>query len=143
MSASASIDFTISTTYTKQTALGVGYIPSKLSDTISLSTSDVSKVYTASVTSGSATVIDLTSLTDGFGAALSFSTLKACVVENTGAGSLVVGGGTNPVFGTDQYTVKSGAVLPVLSSFTVDGTHKTLTLTPSASTTFNLVLVGS
>lgn len=143
MAATATIEINCSSTYTKPTALGTGTISPRINYLTSLSSSDVTKVYFTSATISGVTTLDVTALTDIYGTALSYGTVKGVYIENSGAGNLVLGGGTNPLFGTDQYTVKTGAVLPIVSPFTVGGSNKVITLTPSASLTYSIIIVGS
>jgi len=142
--ASGKIEISASFTYSSVVA-GTAFsgFP-KLSQSQSLdSTTPVNKVFNQSATISSPTTLDVTALTDAYGAALSFGTVKQFVIQNTGAGNLVVGGGSNPLFGTDQYTVKSGATLPITSSFTESGSAKNILLTPSASLSYTLIICGS
>lgn len=108
-------------------------------------TTDISKCYfnTHSVTT-SPTSLDLTALTDAYGAALSFATVKHLqIINNSDTNSLTVGGGTNGLFTTLPFTLAGyaaanngddGSCLQLTTSITVDGTHKILTLTASAGT---------
>ena len=142
--ASGKIEITASFTYSSVIggAAFAGY--PKLSQSQSLdSTTPVNKVYNETGTISSPHTIDVSSLTDAYGAALAFGTVKQFVIQNTGAGNLVVGGGSNPLFGTDQFTVKSGATLPITSSFTEGAGAKNILLTPSASLSYTLIICGS
>ncbi|WP_161967142.1 hypothetical protein [Fimbriiglobus ruber] len=89
----------------------------------------------------------MTSLTDAYGNALVYTTVAALIVQIVSAsGNLVVGGGSNPLLGSDQYTIKGTAnssMLPISWPFTVSGTAKVITLTPSTSLTFNIIVIGS
>jgi hypothetical protein len=117
-----------------------------ITKTISLSSSDITKVYSATRSVSSADTFDVTSgLTHAFGAALVYASVKGLVILNTHAtASIVVGGGSNPLLGTDQYTVKAGQALYVpCVPVTVDGTHKVLTVTPSGAVTYSLLILGS
>jgi hypothetical protein len=113
--------------------------------TISLTSADVTKVYAANRSGGSPDVFTLDdgSLTDAYGNALTFAEAHAVVIKNTHASAtLTVGGGTDPLFGSDQYTLKAGQLLPITSPFTVDGTHKQITITPSAAATYSVIVLG-
>ena len=144
MSASATIRQSAVITYSKTTGGAVysGQPTISVSDT--LTNSDISKVYSSSATISSATPIDFTSLTDVFGSALNFTgTLKGLYVYNTHAtATLTVGGGSNPILSTDQITLAAGSAVILTSPVTVDGTHKVLTLTPSASCSYQIIAVG-
>lgn len=105
---------------------------------------DITKLYFNTYTVGtSATTIDLTSLTDAYGQSISFGTVKALlVVNNDATNNLTVGGGTNGLFSTLPFTLngqtvsgsQQGSALSIITPITVDGTHKILSLTASAST---------
>ena len=144
-SASATVALQVSATYTKTTPLASASLSPKFTVSVNLSTTDISKMYQNSYSAQSSPVtLDLTSLTDDYGQSISFGSLKGAWIYNTdNTATLVVGGGTNPALGTDQYTITPGKLLPITSVFTVDGTHKNLVLTPSASMSFQLILVGS
>lgn len=143
-SASSVIEISIAAT-TGNTLAGNPFTGTgRLSQTQTLTTADISKVYIGTGTISGVSTINVTSLTDAYGNSISFATVKGCVIQNSGAGNLVVGGGTHPLFSTDQYTIASGATLPITSAFTVSsGTHDTITLTPSASLTYSIIIVGS
>ncbi len=116
----------------------------KITSSTNLSSSDISKVFQDIRAASAADPLDLTSgLVDPYGNALVFTAVKLVCIKNTSAtATLTVGGGSNPVFGSDQYTIKAGVCLPILSSFTVDGTHKILTITPSAAATYQIIIAG-
>ncbi len=146
MTVNANIDIRASATETKAGALGNYQGVPSITFTKSLSTSDISKCYQLNATIATAQTYDVNSgLVDAFGTALVFATVKSVVIRNNDAtASLVVGGGTNPLFVSDQYTIKAGQCLAITSSFTVNAsTAKVITLTPSASLNFDLLLLGS
>ena len=105
------------------------------------------KIYSASVSAGTAQTYDVNSgLTDAYGTALVYSTVSEVVIYNTHASaSLTVGGGSNPLFGASELvTIKAGkcvsfGAVPV----TVSGSAKVLTVTPSASCTWQIVILGN
>lgn len=128
---------------TKTTGLTSYSGTTKVSQTLALT--GLTKVYATDVSASSVQTYDLTSgLTDAYGTALVFTSLQGVVIQNTSAtATITVGGGTNPVFGTDQYTVKAGATLPITSTFPVDSTHKVIRITPSAAATFSVAFLGT
>lgn len=145
MAAEGIITVLANVTNTGTNGLGTYSGNPQISTVTSFSTSDISKVYTAAGTTAVNLNLDVTSgLTDAFGNALVFGTVKTFVLKNTHAtATLTVGGGTNPLFGSDQYTVAAGACLPITTSFTVDSTHKVIRVVPSASCTYQLMILGS
>jgi hypothetical protein len=143
--ASATIFTKVAATYTKTNGIEFDTGISGFDSTLTLSTSNITKVWTNSYTAQSGAVtLDLAALTDTYGQSITFTSLKGLhVYNNHASATLVVGGGANPALGTDQYTVTAGKILPVSSVFTIDGTHKNLVLTPSASMSFQVILLGS
>lgn len=115
--------------------------------------SECTKLYFATYTVGtSPTSIDLTSLTDAFGNALSFATIRhLAIINNDVTNNLTVGGGSNGLFAALPFTLtgstassgNKGSCLQLTANITVDGTHKILTLTSSASTiSVNVFILG-
>lgn len=145
MSANASINITVVASDTKAAALASYGGSPTISFTKTLSTSDISKCYQNNQTSASPITFDVNSgLTDAYGTALVYTSVKTIVVRNNAASaSLVIGGGSNPLMGTDQVTLAAGQVLVLTSPITVDGTHKVLTITPSASASVDVLILGS
>lgn len=106
-------------------------------------TSDVDKVF-HDTRSTTGETLDLTSgLTDAFGTALVFTNLKFLwIVNNHATSSITVGGGSNAV--VTVQTVTAGGNLLLASTFTVDGTHKNLAVTPSTGTvSYDIILLGN
>lgn len=110
-----------------------------------LDASALTKVYMVSGSGAGPDTYDVNSgLTNAYGVALVYTTVKGIWIKNTHAtATLVIGGGSNPLLGTDQYTLKAGNALAITSPFTVDGTHKVLKITQSATATYELVILGS
>lgn len=108
----------------------------------SFSTTDITKLFFATYTVGtSATSIDVTALTDAFGQALNFATVKHLQIVNlSGVQTLTVGGGTNGLF-TALPTLAVNGCYQLTTNFTVDGTHKIIALTANASTASVEVLI--
>lgn len=100
-----------------------------------LSTTDVTKLYYKrySVTT-TPTVIDVTALTDAYGAAVNFGTIKHIhIVNNDATNSLTAGGGTDPVFGALP-TITAAGCVAMTASFSISPTAKNIALTASAGT---------
>lgn len=140
--ATATIDITCSVQDTKATDLGSYSGNPRL--TQSASNVSVTKVFTDARTTAVPETLDLTTgLTDAYGAALVYSSCKYVCIQNTHvSATLTIGGGANPLFGTDQYTIKPGATLPITSTFAVAGGSKNLLVTPSASCTYSIIIAG-
>lgn len=148
-SISSSSSFTQSSTSGNVTYSGS---PSK-SYTRTFSATDVTKVYfaTLSITT-SPTSVDVTSLTDVFGSALSFATVKHLqIVNNSTTANLSAGGGTNGLFsalptliGQAASSGNAGSCINLTTNLTVDGTHKIIALTSSSGTiSVEIIIVGS
>jgi hypothetical protein len=99
---------------------------------------------TATITSPTTFVTNNASLKNAYGNTLTYTTIQSVVVSNLSASaSLVVGGGSNPLFGSDSYTIKPGQVLVIPNvPITVSSTVNAITLTPSASLTYQIIIVG-
>ncbi len=139
--------YNISQTATVQDGATVGLGTYSGGPSIALASSGTcSKVYSASVTAAVAQTYDVNSgLTDAFGNALVYTTVKEVIIYNSHATNYVtIGGGTNPLFGSgESIVVKPGRLVTVGNvPVTVDGTHKVLTVTPSASCTYQIMILG-
>jgi len=118
-------------------------------------TSETTKCYFGNFTvTTSPTSIDLTGLTDAYGSALSFATIRHLqITNNDETNSLTVGGGTNGLFTTLPFSLvgysasngtSDGSCLQLTTNLTVDGTHKILTLTAGAgSISVDVFLLGA
>lgn len=117
-------------------------------------TTELTKCYfnTYTVTS-TPTSVDLTALTDAYGAALSFATIRHLrITNNDPAISLTVGGGTNGLFTALPFSLvgynsatntDDGSDLNLTTNITVDGTHKILTLVAaSGSISVDVFILG-
>jgi hypothetical protein len=106
---------------------------------------DISSVFchTYTVTT-TPTVIDVTALTNAFGASVGFATVKHVqVVNNAAAIGLTVGGGTDPLFSALP-TIVAGGCVNLTTNITVSGSVKTLTLTAaSGSISVDVLIVGN
>jgi hypothetical protein len=119
----------------------------------SFTSSDVTLIFFGNYTvTTTPTDIDLTSLTDAYGNAVNFATVKHLqIVNNDTSHDLTVGGGTNALFaalpvlvGQTSTTSSDGSCLNLTTNITVDGTHKILELTASAgSISVDVFVVGS
>lgn len=105
--------------------------------------SDITKIYHGSRTTTGET-LDLTSgLTDGYGTALVFATVKQIlIINNSATQTLTIGGGANPVI-SELPVVSVGGHVNITSTFTVDGTHKNLKIQASASLTYDVIILGT
>jgi hypothetical protein len=149
-SANATIEISSQIQYSSSSPLGsVGSYSGtfRVSETATYSSATVSKYWANSYTGSSTQTIDVTSITDAFGNALSFATVQVIVIQITSSsGNVVVGGGSNPLLGSDQWTVigtANGTTWAVPQPYTVSGTVKVLKFIPSTSLTFNIQIVGS
>jgi hypothetical protein len=113
------------------------------------SSSDITKLSFAnySVTT-TPTTIDLTSLTDPFGNAVNFATVKnLLIINNDATNSLTIGGGTNGLFAALPFNLSGdskGTCLNLTTSITVDSTHKILKLLATAGTiSVDVFVIGS
>jgi hypothetical protein len=90
------------------------------------------------------TTIDLTSLVDAYGNSISFTTvLHLMIVNNDATHNITVGGGTNGLFAALP-VLYAGGCYNLTTTFTVDGTHKLLLITPAAGTpSVDVVFLGS
>lgn len=117
--------------------------------TATFSSSAISKVYFNTYTVGtSPTSIDLTTLTDPFGVALSFgSVVDLLIVNNDTTNALEIGGGSNGLFTLLPVNLAGqvgGSSLHWTTPITVNGTHKILTLQATASTiSVSVFVIGS
>lgn len=144
MAATADINISATTTYTKAAALATYSGSPKIVASKSYATTDISKVFDATGSTGSPVTYDVTALTDDYGAALAMATVKGFVIQNTHAtATLTIGGGSNPLFGSDHYTVKAGCCLPITSAFAASGAAKNVLVTPSATATWQVLILGS
>lgn len=146
--ASATINISCTIQDGKSVDLGAYFGSPKIESSTTLSSSDSSKAWTDGRSISSADVLDVSdgSLVSAYGVALTFASVKAVVVQNTHASAtLVIGGGTNPLFGaTESITVKAGQTVSIGAvPATVDATHEQITITPSAAATFNIAILGS
>jgi len=116
-------------------------------------TNQATHAYSKTESDASAITYDLNAgtLADQVGRAISFTKLNVMVIRNTHAtASLTVGdGASNPLspFGTagDVVVIPAGGVLALEwpAGKTVDSTHKTVKVTPSAAATWQVQFVGS
>lgn len=94
---------------------------------------------------------DLTSVTDSNDGDSTFASFTKLILKNLGAGSLTIApGASNPASiglggTTPTLTLAAGAevVIKYGAAVTVDGTHKTILITPAADTTFSIAVGGA
>lgn len=93
-----------------------------------------------SVVSGTPLVIDLTALTNPDGGAVSFTNVLAVKLTNNGtaAGTLTMGGGTNPVFGAFPVAAQGGT-----NGTGVTGFYSPNGITVAGGSSNNLQIVSS
>jgi hypothetical protein len=145
MANTAQIDINVSVQDGKNVGLGAYNGTPRITMSNGLTSAQAAKKWSASVTSAATTDYDVTSgLTDAYGTALVYATVNAVAVYNSGSANLTVGGGSDPLFGTDQYTVKAGQCLVVpCVPVTVSGSVKNIHIVPAASTTWQVILLGA
>lgn len=143
LSASAQIRQSVSASYSTTAGGGATNAPSiTFSDT--LSTTDITKVYFNTVTSASPVTINLQSLTDVFGNSLNIATLHGVFVQNTSdTHALTIGGGSAAALGSDLATVGGGSCYFNTTAFTISGSAHNIVVTPSASLTYNILVLGA
>jgi hypothetical protein len=109
---------------------------------LNLTAIDVNKIFPASRTVTTSEILDMSSgCVDPMGTALAFVHLKTIAIQNTGSGQLVIGGGSNPVLGSDQTTLGPGECWATTHGYNVDGTHKNLLVT--GTSTYLIWIVGN
>lgn len=118
-----------------------------------ISNVNISVTLTGTVAHGSPLVLNLLSILDPQGNTVTFASVMAVIVQNSGIlYKVVVGAGTNPVFGSDQQTIIRGGVALMGSPegvAVVASSTQNLTLTaPDSSATganavaFTLTIIG-
>lgn len=149
MSVAARFNFTTAvTTHTPAVANPLGGYNGapQISTSGTLSATDISNVYdTAStVGGGGTTTIDVTALTNTYGESFAFTNVKSFHISNTDTtNSIVIGGGSNPLFISDQYTVAPGKDLVFNTVWPVSSGKKNIRLTATAGTKFSILLLGN
>lgn len=145
MSVQGSIEYTTRIQESKVTALASFVGNPVLDYQRSFTASDITKAYCAQLTYAAPTTIDLNALTNEFGDAISFATVVLIHVKVVSTNQdLVIGGGTHPAFGTDQYTVKRGRSFASDTSWTITGgSSNNLLITPTGSCVFQLIIAGT
>jgi hypothetical protein len=142
--ASASITSQISATYATTNTLATFSGGPSLTESLSLPTTTLNYVYNAvQAATASPVTYNVQSLTDVYGNAVNMATVYTIAIQNTGTHTIVVGTGTNALMGTDQVTLQAGHTVIITSPITVSGSVKNLLLTPSASTTWNIIILGA
>jgi hypothetical protein len=119
----------------------------------SFSSTDITKLYFATFTvTTTPTTIDVTALTDVFGNALNFATVKHIqVVNNDTTNNLTVGGGTNALFsalpalvGQSAAANSNGSCVNLTTNLTVTGTTKIIQLVAGAgSISVDVLIAGN
>ncbi len=116
--------------------------------TRAFASTEVSNVYFDTYTVGTGGVtVDVTSLTDAYGQAISFGTVKnVLIVNNDGTNNLTAGGGSNALFAALPVLVgqTAGSCVNLTTNLTVSGSTKIISLVASAgSILVDLFIVGS
>lgn len=155
---------TITSGFLTSTPIGIGLTLS-VAFTNGATADKINLIHAATYTFTSATpqTIDLSALTDIIGAAVNFARVRAIVVKmnsvTDGATLTLTAGASNGntnilgtaaglIIGSASATNSSGACLiltsPNTTGYVVDGTHKTLTFTPSAHAfTADILIAGA
>jgi hypothetical protein len=146
--ATVNADITVSTKITHNSTLLGGTVSGtpQLNYSSRLTTTDLTDAYEGSRTVTGAETLDVRSgLSNVFGTAIVLATVKGITIHNTHASnSLVVGGGANALFGSDQFTILAGKCLYLDTSIATSGSVKNLLVTPSgASTTYDIIIFGA
>jgi hypothetical protein len=144
MTATAQIDVNTRVTHSGSNDLGTYVGSPKLSYSAALATTDISKVFADERTVSSPETLDCTALPEaGYGSTLNYATVKLIqIVNKSASATLTVGGGSNAVCGTDQFTIGPGKCLYIDTARTVGGSAKNLLVTPSASLTYDVLILG-
>lgn len=165
MSAGLKLDVFVKVVGDYTNSAGVAALDAKISEELLVEfltgsgLDQASKVYTEalSIAASSSETLDLTTLTDPLGAALSFGAVKAVVIlaDATNANTILVGNAASNQWAapfdaaTDVVKVMPGGALvllnPTAAGWTVDSTHKSLKLANSAGgsvVTGSLVVIG-
>lgn len=144
--ATANVSVSITCTDGENAPLAVYNGSPGIAGTITLASTQITTgVYqaTGTISSGTSITVNNGSIANAYNSPLTYTTVQAVVIANTGTAKIVVGGGSNPLFGSDQYTVQPGQILVIPNvPVTVSSSAKQLTLTPSASTTYQILIVG-
>lgn len=154
ISISSSFTYQDSSTSTQSTS-GTSLVEQSEDYTVGTGSSQAEFAYSKAESSAVAVTYDLNdgSLVDQVGRTMALTKIKALVIRNTTSSTsiLTVGdGASNPLspFGVVGDVVKIGpggclALTWPVDGFTVDATHKTLKITPSAAATWEIQIVGS
>lgn len=145
MANTAQIDINVSVQDNKSVGLGVYNGTPKITVSNALTSAQAAKRWSKSDTSAATHDYDVTSgLVDAYGVALVYATVNAVAIYNSGSATITVGGASNSLFGSDQYTVKAGqcVVVPCVP-ITVSGSVKNIHIIPTASTTWQIIILGA
>ena len=148
--ASAQVKLSAAVTYLNTDTLGNSFGPSPtISVSFNLPSATITKMIESGGTISSPTTINFASVADVFGATLTFTKVLGIFVQNNSTTqTLTIGGGSQPVCGSDQYTIGPGTtstpnVFFQNSTFNVtSGSAQNLLLTPSGSLSYSLIAVG-
>lgn len=140
-SATAQIKQSVAVGYTN-TEGGVNYSGTPtITKNVSLTNQDIDKVYANAGTISAPLVIDLTAAVDPFGATLEFEAVKGIYVANNSENQDIFVDGS--LIGGDQYTVGFGSVLFQNTEWAVTPSTTQLTLTPTGSLAYQVIIVGA
>jgi hypothetical protein len=140
-SATAQIKQSVAVGYTNTTG-GVNYsgTPS-ITKNLSLTNQDIDKVYANAGTLSAPVSIDLAAAVDPFGETLEFEIVKGIYVSNQSESEDIYIDGS--LIGGDQYTVGFGSVLFQNTEWVVTPSTTQLTLTPTGSLSYQVIIVGA
>lgn len=86
--------------------------------------------------------LDVTSgLTDFFGTALAFVTVKQIWIYNTSAASITFGGGSNPLF--NAFTLTTGGCINLTTNITTGSGVKNIAVSGTGTLTYSIVIMGA
>jgi hypothetical protein len=143
MSVQGTLSSSVSLSHTTETDLATYSGEPSVSFVKQYEVGDITKVWHDSRVLATNETLDVTSgLTDAFGTALNFVTVKGILIYNTHAtNTLTVGGGTNPLF--TQTVLTGGGSITYCTNITTSGSVKNILLTASASLTYQIIIFGT
>lgn len=110
--------------------------------TYSNSTLTITKLYSNIRSFTTSETIDVTSgLTDFFGTALNFATVKQVWISNTSAASITFGGGSNPLF--NAFTLTASGCINLTTNITTSGSVKNIAVSGTGTLSYSIVIMGA
>lgn len=101
----------------------------------------ITKEFTDKRTVATTETLDVTSgLSDFYGVALNFATVKQIIIYNRSSGNLTIGGGSNALI--NQFTLSAGGCINLTTNITTSGSVKNLVVTGTAAD-YSIIILGS